>query len=50
MSDITTKEFDERLSIYVEAEGADVLSIPGVYEILSEHFNNDILDDYESGL
>lgn len=26
---------------------ADVLSIPGVYEILSEHYNNDVLSAYD---
>jgi hypothetical protein len=27
----------------------DVLQIPGVYEILSEHYNNDVLDRWEQG-
>jgi len=30
----------------VREQGANVLSVPGVYEVLSEHFNNDVLDEW----
>lgn len=42
---ITHQEFDAALrSIVREAEPIDILSIPGVYEIVSEYYNNDVLD------
>ena len=28
---------------------ADYLTIPGIYEILAEYYNNDILEEYEKG-
>jgi len=45
-AEITTEDFDRRLQEYVENE-IDLLSIPGIYEVVSEHFNNQILEDYE---
>jgi hypothetical protein len=42
---ITNEEFDEALSkLLDESPASHLLSVPGVYEILSEHFNNDVLD------
>lgn len=40
--------FDELLTMRVEAATADeLLRVPGVYEALREHFNNDILEAWE---
>lgn len=50
--EITDEMFDRELArlaeeaAYVDDEGRSaLLRIPGIYEILSEHFNNDILDN-----
>lgn len=45
-SKMTTEEFDhclQRLIVEVSSSG-ELLSIPGIYEVLSEHFNNEVLD------
>jgi hypothetical protein len=42
--EMTNEEFDEILGEIVNNKQTDVLAVPGVYEILSEHFNNDVLD------
>jgi hypothetical protein len=45
---MTTEEFDDILeTLCNEHTGAQLLRIPGVYEILSEHFNNDVLEYWE---
>jgi hypothetical protein len=45
---VTTELFDEELKEILDAEYApDLLSIPGVYEILSEHFNNEVLTNLQ---
>lgn len=44
---ISDEEFDKAMLIIIgEETGADerILSIPGMYEVLSEHFNNDIIE------
>jgi hypothetical protein len=40
---MTDEEFYDILEDIVEEEGAGILSIPGVYESASEHFNNEVL-------
>ena len=41
---VSSEEFDAALtSILDEATTAELLSIPGVYEVVSEHYNNDAL-------
>jgi len=41
---ISTEEFDAALTeILGEATGVDLLLIPGIYEIVSEHFNNEAI-------
>ena len=41
---ITTEEFDHALSdILDKMTGEQFMAIPGVYEIVSEHFNNETL-------
>lgn len=49
------ERFDDILHDLVQEEGAHLLSIPGIYEILSEHFNNEVLrrmaqEDEDNGL
>lgn len=42
---VTQERFDEELSRIVQHEGCrgTLLSVPGVYEVVSEHFNNAVL-------
>lgn len=48
-SKITQDQFDEKLvEIINESPATNLLTIPGIYEILSEHFNNDILKSIEN--
>ena len=47
-SKIKDKEFDNILLSKLQTMSAkDIISIPGIYEILSEHLNNDILDAWK---
>lgn len=42
---ITTEEFDHALSdILNKMTGEQFMAIPGVYEVVNEHFNNEVLD------
>ena len=42
---ITTDEFDEELTdMLSKMTASELLSVPGIYEILAEHFNNDVID------
>jgi hypothetical protein len=44
-SKMTAQEFDDILcGILKDMNGAELLHIPGVYEILSEYFNNGVLE------
>jgi len=46
---VSCQEFDEVLGGILESMPASVLlSIPGIYEILSEEFNNEVLDKIKS--
>jgi hypothetical protein len=41
---ITQEQFDETLmDILSEMKGSSLLDIPGVYEVVSEHFNNEVI-------
>ena len=41
----TTEQFDEQLkTLLQDMTAASLLTIPGIYEILSEEYNNDVLD------
>ena len=43
-SDVSQEEFDEKLAELMDKKPASaLLSVPGVYEAVSEHFNNDVL-------
>jgi hypothetical protein len=51
---VTTEMFDSRLREIVNDElntatspFDNLISIPGVYEILAEHYNNDVLNELE---
>ncbi|MGW8178173.1 MAG: hypothetical protein ACWGQW_05305 [bacterium] len=44
---MTDEEFRDILEDIVTEEGANILSIPGVYESASEHFNNEVLRRWE---
>ena len=46
-SKMTEGEFRNILEDIVEEEGANILSVPGVYSELAEHFNNEILERWE---
>ena len=42
---ITTEEFDHALSDLLDKlTGEQFMAIPGVYEVVSEHFNNEALN------
>jgi hypothetical protein len=42
---MTNEDFNRILGdIMQETGGRVILTIPGVYEVVSEHFNNDVLD------
>jgi hypothetical protein len=45
---MTDGDFDEILKRIMNEEGANMLSIPGVYELVSEYYNNDIIDEWLS--
>jgi hypothetical protein len=43
-SNVTTEQFDAELIDLVDGmSGEQLLAIPGIYEILSEELNNDVL-------
>ena len=49
MTNITNEQFDALLKQIIDEQPASaLLSIPGIYEILSEEFNNEILERFES--
>jgi hypothetical protein len=45
---ITDDEFDSILRERVRDAGSFILRIPGVYEILSEYYNNEVLEIWEA--
>jgi hypothetical protein len=48
-SGITDKEFDALLVTILEGmTAAELLSLEGVYEIVAEYYNNEILDMWEA--
>jgi hypothetical protein len=45
-SRFTPEQFDAKLEELLKLETPEtLLAIPGIYEILSEHFNNEVLAD-----
>lgn len=48
-SDCSTDDFDRILVEIINAETPDtLLAIPGIYEVLSEHYNNEVLDAWQA--
>jgi len=45
---MTNDNFDRILQNLIVENSIFLLSIPGVYEVLSEHFNNEVLDRWEA--
>jgi hypothetical protein len=46
-AELTDADFDRILTRLVIENAATLLTIPGVYEAVSEHFNNEILTTWE---
>ena len=44
----TQEEFDTILLRLIEEDAHFIHTIPGIYEILAEHYNNEIISIYES--
>ena len=45
---MTDEDFDRLLLVAMKDDGmGNVLTIPGVYECVSEHYNNEVLDKWE---
>lgn len=45
---VTTEMFDEELKEVLAGQTAlEILDIPGIYEILSEHYNNEVLTNLQ---
>lgn len=48
MTEITNEQFDRKLAEILDRDRASsLLSIPGVYEVLSEEYNNQVLEELE---
>ena len=46
--EMTQEDFDRILvSIVGDVPASSLIGIPGIYEILSEHFNNEVLETWE---
>jgi len=45
---LTPDEFDRILAEIVKENAGCILTIPGIYEILSEYWNNEVLDRWDS--
>ena len=44
--EITNELFDETLRRILDGyRGTQLLDIPGIYEVLAEHFNNDVVNE-----
>lgn len=43
-NDIPSDVFQDTVEQLAFQSFAEVISLPGIYEILSEHFNNDVLE------
>ena len=41
---ITNEMFDEQLELILDREGRNLLAVPGVYECVREHFNNEVIE------
>ena len=43
-SKLTDEKYDKILGDIVKENSSTLLTIPGAYEVFSEHFNNEVLD------
>jgi hypothetical protein len=41
------QHFDTKLAEVIKENAGTLLSIEGVYEVLSEHFNNEVIEELE---
>ena len=46
MLDISQDEFESILSDFICENYQEILSIPGVYELLAEYWNNDVIEEW----
>jgi len=47
-SKMTQDDFDRVLSQIVKEDAAVLLTVPGVYKAVSEHYNNEVLERWEN--
>ncbi|NIR48314.1 hypothetical protein GWN75_07975 [candidate division KSB1 bacterium] len=48
MKTINQEEFDRRLMKKLEdVKASELIHLPGIYEILSEEYNNEIIEEWE---
>jgi hypothetical protein len=47
---MTQEDFDRHLIAIVNEQqpASSLLTIPGIYEVLAEHFNNEVLESWEA--
>ena len=45
--DLSTDDFDRLLEEIIDVEGPVILAVPCVYELLAEHYNNEVLSAWE---
>ena len=47
--EISQEEFDQILieDVLYKVQAFEIISIPGIYEILAEHYNNEIIEIWE---
>lgn len=51
MKQISQEQFDEQLRLLLSEMTADkLLHLPGIYEIVSEEYNNEVIDKWEASL
>ncbi len=48
MKNLTDEDFDRILQMFIVKDAATLLSVGGVYECLSEYYNNNILKHWEN--
>lgn len=46
-SKIKQEDFDRILAVLIERDSHTLLSIAGIYEVVSEHYNNEVLTEWE---
>ena len=46
-SKMKQEDFDRILAVLIERDSHTLLSIAGIYEVVSEHYNNEVLTEWE---